>query len=134
MTGEVLVIDDDPQLTEAMRRVLGEWGYAAITADGLDAAVEAAAKAPIGLVITDYQLGPRTTGVDAIAAIRQRIGRDVPAIVVTGDTSARAAEHARSQGIPLLLKPVDATALLALVEEAAQADFVRNTNAASFPA
>ncbi|HUR90835.1 MAG TPA: CHASE domain-containing protein [Ramlibacter sp.] len=134
MTGLVLVIDDDPQLTEAMRRLLREWGHEAITADGLDAAVEAAASARIGLVITDYQLGPRTTGVDAIDAIRKRIGREVPAIVVTGDTGTRAADHARSKGIPLLLKPVDANALLALVDAAAQADLARSASAASLPA
>jgi signal transduction histidine kinase/ActR/RegA family two-component response regulator len=133
--GAVLVVDDDPQLTEAMQRLLGEWEYEVRAADGLDAAVEAAARAHIGLVITDYQLGERTTGVDAIAAIRKRTGRDVPAIIVTGDTSARAADDARRNGIPLLLKPIDASALLSLLDEAAQAERGRRSASdASLPA
>jgi signal transduction histidine kinase/ActR/RegA family two-component response regulator len=114
--GAVLVIDDDPQLTEAMRRLLSEWGYDCVTADGLDAAVEAVSRArEIGLVISDFQLGPRTTGVDAVRALRARLRHDLPAILVTGDTSARAANAAKADGIPLLLKPVDANALLALI-------------------
>jgi signal transduction histidine kinase/CheY-like chemotaxis protein len=127
--GAVLVIDDDPQLTEAMRRLLGEWGYDTLTADGLDAATDVATGAAIaaqgvrriGLILSDYQIGAQTTGVQAIAALRRRLGVQVPAIIVTGDTSARATDDARANGIPLLLKPVEAQALMALIETIATA-------------
>jgi signal transduction histidine kinase len=115
--GAVLVIDDDPQLTEAMRRLLGEWGYDAIAASDIDSAIEAASAARrIGLVISDYQLDTHRSGIDAIIAIRRRLGTDVPAIIVTGDTAADAANDARAHGVPFLLKPVDPAALRALID------------------
>jgi signal transduction histidine kinase/ActR/RegA family two-component response regulator len=133
--GAVLVIDDDPQLTEAMRRLLGEWGYEAITADGLDAAVEAASRVRrIGLIVSDYQLATHQSGITAVLALRRWVGEAVPAIIITGDTSARVAADARAQGIPLLLKPVDPAALLALIGEQAQAFARRSTKDTSVPA
>jgi signal transduction histidine kinase/CheY-like chemotaxis protein len=133
--GAALVIDDDPQLTEAMLRLLGEWGHETIPADGVDAAIEAASLARrIGLILTDYQLDAHRTGVDVILAIRKRLAVQVPAIIVTGDTSAEAANDAGLHGIPLLLKPVDPAALRALIDEAAQAFARRSTSDTSVPA
>jgi len=133
--GAVLVIDDDPQLTEALRRLLAEWGYECVTAGGPDEALAAVSSAQdIGLVISDYQLGPNTNGVAAIRSLRSRLRKDVPAIIVTGDTSARAAGDAREHRIPLLLKPVDPAALFDAIAEAAQAFARRNTNDTSVPA
>jgi signal transduction histidine kinase/CheY-like chemotaxis protein len=135
LAGAVLVIDDDPQLTEAMRRLLGEWGHEAITASGLHEALEAISHGhAIGFIVSDYQLDARTTGIAAILALRARLGREVPAIIVTGDTGARAADDARAHGIPLLLKPVDPAALLDAIGEAAQAFARRNTKETSVPA
>jgi len=118
--GAVLVIDDDPQLTEAMQRLLAEWGYPSITAHNVATAVAGAGNAEahdgIGLILADYQLGGGASGIDAIRAVREHLERDVPAIIVTGNTSVEAAESASRQGHPLLHKPVDPEALLALLE------------------
>ena len=118
-----------------MRRLLAEWGHEAICADGLDAAIEAARGARIGLVVSDYQLGPATNGNDAILQLRRRLGAPLPAIIVTGGTRARAADGAREHAIPLLLKPVEPQALEALIVRAAQAEAARREkNDASLPA
>jgi signal transduction histidine kinase/ActR/RegA family two-component response regulator len=133
-TGHVLVVDDDPQLTDAMRRLLGEWGYECVVADGLDAATEAIARVPrVGLIVSDYQLSARTCGIDAISALRKRLG-PVPALIVTGDTSTAAANDAQAHAIPLLLKPVDPAALRAAIDEALQAFARRSTRETSVPA
>lgn len=135
IAGAILVVDDDPQLTEAMRRLLGEWGYEAITADGLDAAVEAASRVrKVGLIISDYRLAAHQSGITAILALRRWVGDAVPAIIVTGDTGARVAADARDHDIPLLLKPVDPATLLALIGELGQAFARRSTKDTSVPA
>jgi DNA-binding NtrC family response regulator len=72
--------------------------------------------------------------VDVILAIRKRLAVQVPAIIVTGDTSAEAANDAGLHGIPLILKPVDPAALRALIDEAAQAFARRSTSDTSVPA
>jgi signal transduction histidine kinase len=119
LRGAVLVIDDDPQLAEAMVRLLGEWELRAVPAHGIEEALSAASGASasggIGLVLADYELGGRSSGIDAIRAVRERLDRDVPAILITGNASSDAAGQARRQGYPLVLKPVEPAALLALV-------------------
>lgn len=126
LNGDVLVIDDDPQLTHAMEHLLAEWGLRTVTAHSVDTAVAAARAARetggIALIVSDYQLGPRETGVEAIRAVERETGRKSPAILVTGDTSAGAAGEASRLGYPLLHKPVDPAALLALVERAASGE------------
>jgi two-component system, sensor histidine kinase len=121
LQGHVLVVDDDAQLTEAMESLLGEWGYRAIRAHSIDEAIatasEAARDGGLGLIISDYQLGSDGSGIEAIRAVVRSIGKEVPAILVTGDTSAEAATRAGKDGYPLLHKPVDPAALLALVRE-----------------
>jgi two-component system, sensor histidine kinase len=115
----VLVIDDDAQLAEAMSRLLGEWGFRAVVAHSIEearSAAEAAGRAGIGLILADYELGANGSGIDAIRAVRERIDRDVPAVLITGNTSSDAAGQARRHGYPLMLKPVDPVALLALIE------------------
>jgi len=125
LRGPVLVIDDDPQLTQAMKRLLLEWGYEALTADSAPAALAAAAQVarhgPLGLIVADHQLAGDRSGIDAIRAVARQMGEEIPAIIVTGDTSARAAADAKQHGYPLLLKPVDPELLRASIERVAAA-------------
>jgi two-component system, sensor histidine kinase len=123
LRGPVLVIDDDPQLTQAMQSLLAQWGYEAVAADSagsaLAAAAQVATRGPLGLIIADHQLAGERSGIDAIHAVAQQMGKDIPAIIVTGDTSTRAAAQAKLHGYPLLHKPVDTELLRALIERAA---------------
>ena len=64
------------------------------------------------LVITDLHLAGRETGFDVIGQVRAAAGRDMPALVLSGDTSSAAEATARSSGIGFLLKPVDPDELL----------------------
>jgi len=124
LRGPVLVIDDDPQLTQAMQRLLREWGYEALTASSattaLAAAAQVASQGPLGLIVADHQLAGDRSGIDAIRAVAQQMGEGIPAIIVTGDTSARAAAQAKLHGYPLLHKPVEPELLRALIEQVAQ--------------
>jgi two-component system, sensor histidine kinase len=124
LRGPVLVIDDDPQLTQAMQKLLAEWGHEAFTADSAGTALAAAAQVaargrPLGLILSDYQLAGERSGIDAIRAVSQQMGNDIPAIIVTGDTSAAAVEEARQHGYPVLHKPVDTELLRDLIERVA---------------
>ena len=116
--GRVLVIDDDPELRESMRVLLQAWGYPVLVAGSPDeaAALAGAGAAAIHLIISDYQLAGRATGIEAIAAVRAALGRAVPAIIITGDTSSGPQTAAASHGYRLLYKPVEPDILLELVE------------------
>ena len=53
--------------------------------------------------------------------LRQHFGRQVAAVILSGDTSAAAIANARRAGIPLLHKPVRPARLRALLQRKTQA-------------
>lgn len=116
--GLVVVVDDDVEVLAAIETVLEVSGHAVVAGESL-AAVErrlkSAAVAP-DLVLTDYRLGARGTGLEVIEALRGRFGTRIPAIVLTGDSSYSLLEkEADETGFALLAKPVDTSQLLAAV-------------------
>jgi len=73
---------------------------------------------PGDLVIADYHLDGRNTGLELLSKLRQQVGFDVPAVVLSGDLPS----VLRSLRVPVshcrfLSKPVDTTALLAAIDE-----------------
>jgi two-component system, sensor histidine kinase len=101
----VLVIDDDEAVREGMRHLLQDWGCPCDVAEDLDAAMALSRIQAPDVVISDYRLR-QLTGADAIAALRQIHGADLPALLVTGDTAPERLREAAASGVPLLHKPV----------------------------
>jgi signal transduction histidine kinase/CheY-like chemotaxis protein len=105
--GLIAVLEDETMVREALRIVLEGWGYE-VAAAGSPAQLEGAlAGRPPELVIADYRLGSGVTGPAAIAALRERIGVWLPAIVLTGDTSPDRIREMAESGFHLLHKPLD---------------------------
>lgn len=113
-----LVIDDDESARTATRGLLERWGCVPVAAADAEAALAqlAAHDRPPELIVCDYRLG-NADGLDAIARLRAAIGTDVPAVLVTADTSAATLRAARASGVPLLHKPVSPLKLRALLAQ-----------------
>ena len=62
-------------------------------------------------VVTDHRLGGPLTGLDTVRAIARRIGREVPAVILTGDTAREVIGEIAASGIHMLHKPVSAERL-----------------------
>lgn len=104
----VLVIEDDPVVREAMRGLLGDWGcdvYAASSLDEVLAWLRSDARRP-DVIIADFHLHEDETGIQAVESVRERLGTGIPALLVTGDTSADRLRDAQTNGYHLLHKPV----------------------------
>jgi CheY-like chemotaxis protein len=71
----ILVIDDEPFVLEALKRVLASSAVAVIAASTADAGLAAMSEAPVDLVIIDVIL----PGMDGVAAIKL-IRRDYPGV------------------------------------------------------
>jgi CheY-like chemotaxis protein len=119
----VVVVDDDPAVVAAMQALFASWGAKAN--GGADAALALATLADgegrgdaVDLIVADLRLADGHSGIDAIAALRERLGADTPAIIVSGDTSTAAQREARAAEVRLLLKPVVAEALKEAAERA----------------
>jgi two-component system, sensor histidine kinase len=116
LTGKALImlIEDDRSVAAAWSLLLRSEGYQVVSADSVASAERAAAKlehAP-DLVITDYHLAGNSTGVEAVAMLRQRFSGELPAFIVSGDTS-KVVDDARHVANSLLLrKPVNTDELL----------------------
>ncbi|MFT3720269.1 hybrid sensor histidine kinase/response regulator [Pseudorhodoferax sp.] len=113
----VLVIDDEEAIREGLRILLEEWGYLAVTAASADGALRALAamELPPDLIVSDLHLGDGADGIAAIAAVRARCGYDVPAVVVTGDTTQEELQRVAEAGHAVLTKPLQARRLLEVV-------------------
>jgi DNA-binding response OmpR family regulator len=78
----VLVVDDEPTITEVVPRYLERAGYSAITAsDGLEAIRVAAACRP-DLVVLDLML-PQLDGLQVLRRLREGDGARTPVILLT---------------------------------------------------
>jgi two-component system response regulator MprA len=110
----VLIVDDNVDVRDSLRRALGYAGYAVTTAaNGLEA-LNAVAQAPVDLIILDV-LMPMLNGLDTCRALRSR-GDATPVIVLT----ARDAIDDRVDGLEAgaddyLVKPFALRELMARV-------------------
>jgi signal transduction histidine kinase/CheY-like chemotaxis protein len=113
----VVIIDDEGAIREGLRLLLEEWGYVTVTAASIPEVERAviALGAPPDLILSDLHLGEGPDGIAAIAAIRKQCGHDVPAVVITGDTSQEETQRVIEAGHPMLFKPVQPGKLYSVV-------------------
>ena len=104
----VLVVDDEEPIREGLRVLLQEWGYQVIAAADAAQAERAvsALEGRIDLILTDLHLGPGPGGQEVVATVRRLCGREVPALLVTGDTAGEALKAVAAGADPVLFKPV----------------------------
>jgi signal transduction histidine kinase/ActR/RegA family two-component response regulator len=113
-----LCIDNERTILDGMQTLLGGWGCHVLKAVDLAealAVIEGSGFPPDGLLV-DYHLDGGN-GIVAIAELRRRHGRDLPAILLTADRSVHVREEARIAGVHLLNKPVKPASLRALMAQ-----------------
>ncbi len=116
MSATILVIDDDPNIREALGIHLRNAGYTVHSAkDGIEGG-HAILNARPDLVITDAQM-PHMDGFELVAALRSDASvRDIPVIMLTSE--AEWDERGRRIGVNgYVTKPVRADRLLSIVAE-----------------
>jgi signal transduction histidine kinase len=105
----VLVVDDEAPIREALRELLEAWGCDCITAaDGAEAMDRL--DDDLDALLCDYRF-EQETGVALVLRLRERLGRDVPALIVTGDVTAHQLIDIASSDLPVMHKPVNPAAL-----------------------
>ncbi|MFZ2449553.1 MAG: hybrid sensor histidine kinase/response regulator [Methylovulum miyakonense] len=102
----VLVIDDDESVRTGMLHLLRDWGCDCDAVESIDEALSLIQTRPPGLVISDFRLCDKRTGAEAIEALRAVLGKQLPALLITGDTAPSRLRDAQASGLPLLHKPV----------------------------
>ncbi|MFO7983076.1 MAG: sigma-54 dependent transcriptional regulator [Desulfuromonadales bacterium] len=115
----ILVIDDEPHNTEALKLLLEKEGYKIDSAASGEEALEILKKRPFEIVLTDLFL-PGVSGIDILKKVKE----DAPqtnVIVVTGQASAETAVEAMKEGaFDYITKPFNFEKLKIQVAKAAE--------------
>ena len=112
----VLIVEDDQAAREALQGLLKSWGLNVLSAGNCAEAIAALDQeqvAPV-FIICDYRL-PQTSGVITVASIRARLGTEVLAILISGDTAPESVADMQASDLPVLYKPVRPAKLRALI-------------------
>lgn len=119
-TQMILVVDDEEPIREGLLMLLQEWGFQAMTAANAVQAEQAvtALEGRVDLVLSDLHLGGGPDGVEVIANVRRLCGRDIPAILVTGDTAHGQDPQVLGGNDPVLFKPVQPRRLFDALRDA----------------
>ena len=113
MAHRLLIVDDEPNLLDLLRRYLGRFGYEVESrGDALEAlALFQAGQDRFSMIITDLSL-PRMDGEELIVRVRQ-LRPELPAIITSGYPY-----QPRTAGVGFLQKPFLPQMLVQAVKEA----------------
>lgn len=104
----IAILDDEPHQLNALQSFLDLCHVRVIAAQSIgEILTKLETTAPPDLIIADYRLESDVTGAEAIAAVRRKIGRSIPGLLMTGDTEPQRISEAKASGCRLLHKPVD---------------------------
>ncbi|GAC1536158.1 MAG: hypothetical protein NVS2B9_01780 [Myxococcales bacterium] len=115
--GSVLLVDDEPLLLRAYKRLLEARGFEVHTAQDGEAAARMLAVMRFGAVLSDISM----PGMDGLALLREVRKRDldVPVVLMTGSPALETAMDALDNGaLRYLVKPIDEAKLLEVLEKA----------------
>jgi DNA-binding response OmpR family regulator len=115
-TRTILIVDDDPSVTETFERMLRLEGYNVVTALSAEAGLSQAERASPNAIILDLRM-PLTDGLQFLRILRTKPGlQTVPVAIVTGDyfLDQQVSNELRELGADLRFKPLWLEDLLAL--------------------
>jgi signal transduction histidine kinase/CheY-like chemotaxis protein len=117
----IVCIDNEPDILDGMSGLLRRWGARPVTAGSKEDALSELERLRVeydqmpALLLMDYHLDDKVTGLDVIVALRVASGIELPAVILTADYSEEIAGLVRAAGHALLHKPVKPAALRALI-------------------
>ncbi|GHH53868.1 hybrid sensor histidine kinase/response regulator [[Pseudomonas] boreopolis] len=110
----VLCVDNDQEILDGMRALLGRWQVQVIAASTVDDALEKVRAQP-DVMLVDYHLHDRLDGLDTLDALNAASPRHIPGALLTADGRDELKQLARERGYRLLTKPVKPASLRAFL-------------------
>ena len=114
-TMRVLVVDDDPEMTQLISEQLSAWDFEPVSAGGVDEALALLSTRAFELVLTDLHM-PKKNGFELLRLVRENWS-GTPVILFSSFPSAETARQALAGGASRFLsKPFSLGALREAVE------------------
>lgn len=109
----VAVLDDTPDVLEALVAMLRRWRCETIAATSGEALAHALRedKRKPDVLICDYRLAESRNGIDVIHVLRGEFNPSCPALLITGDVTTKQSSELTAAGITVMQKPVRIAAL-----------------------
>ena len=121
MAKTILWVDDEAELLEPHRLLLGDKGYHVETATNADDALELLRRRPYDLVLLDLVM-PDIDGIEVMRRVRGTFEppyRDVDVVALTANTNPLDEQQALQAGMDMVLhKPINPKALVRTVSQA----------------
>jgi two-component system probable response regulator PhcQ len=116
--GTILLVDDEPNITAALKRALKSAPYQFLTADSAEEARRVLEQSTVDVVVSDEQM-PGMSGSAFLAEVRIHYPGTIR-IILSGQASLEAAVRAINEGevYRFLLKPCNATDLAVTIRQA----------------
>jgi two-component system, probable response regulator PhcQ len=120
MAHRILLVDDEPHVTEALKRALHKEPYEVLSAGSADDALEILARQPVDVVISDEMM-PGILGSELLAMVYRKYP-DTIRIILTGHANLEAALRAINEGqiYRFLIKPCNEMELRVTIRQAIQ--------------
>ena len=115
--GAILVIENDPSVREMLTLLFTSEGHRTAAArDGTQALALTRGTIRPDIVVAGYNLPNGMTGLHVISGVREALGREIPAVILTGDISTGAMREITRRGCVQRNKPVKAEELTHLIQ------------------
>ena len=119
LAAEILVVEDDPEMSDLLAVVLAEEGYRTSTAPDGVTALDLVARGAVhpDLLLADFNLPNGMNGIQTTTKIREALRQEIPVVILTGDISTGTLRDIALRNFVKLNKPVKPQELLRSIKE-----------------
>lgn len=104
----IVLVENEALIRNGLHELIENWG--ALVISGATFAEVAAALAAhdgkVDAIVSDFGIAENESGLQVVARLREQLGSQVPALIISGDTSPETRNLISDNGLSLLLKPV----------------------------
>jgi signal transduction histidine kinase/CheY-like chemotaxis protein len=116
LAGKVIaVIEDEGTVREGLATLLEQWHCRPVATASAQETIDVLALQGLvpDVILADYRLRDHQTGITAIEMLRARFGAEIPALLVSGDTTEELFRAARESSLIFIAKPISSARLRA---------------------
>ena len=114
----IVVVENDPDVLFATTQKLESWGASVLGAHGTREAIQLVREIGMApdIILADYQLDDTDDGIKSITALRNLVESEIPAIMITADSSEWLLQAGQKHNFSVLTKPVHLSRLRPLID------------------